>query len=306
MVDSYTVWADSAQPWQRGQSSQTLGKLSLSFPILEGPEPQRGKLLSPGHTAGKLALEPGSVVPEAWLPWCACECVCVHACSPSWDLGLPISHPDPTTGHWPGPPENWKVNSCPRRLQGWGSQQCAPHTHTHSHRAQRLPPTRGLGSHADPRSTCSHAQWSSTLREGRPQGHLQEHRAGRLFSHTRPRPPTLQAPRDRPRHTRSHSHTHHVTPSPLALLWGQFLPLLYPCTGCRTSPCPSPAPRAWTPTQPRPQSHPLCARSPGHCKLSSSISGPLPLDAISPPPGCDNHRCPQTIQASPGSRIVLE
>lgn len=138
VVDSYNIRADSArQLWQRGQSSQKPRKLSLSFPILEGPEPQRGKLLSPGHTAGKSTLVLGPVVPE--VPW---GCVCVA----SWDHSLPVFHLDPTTRHWHSPPENWNINKrCLRRTQGWGfSAVHIIHTHTHSHRTQRLSLTWGL------------------------------------------------------------------------------------------------------------------------------------------------------------------
>lgn len=151
VVDSYTIRADSARrPWQRGQSSQKPRKLSLSFPILEGPEPQRGKLLSPGHTAGKSTLVLGPVVPE--MAWGVCVCVCVA----SWDHSLPVSHLDPTTRRWPSPPENWNIRAAFAEPRAGGSQQCMPYTHTHTHRTQRLPLTWGL-------EPCANLLWGHAL-----------------------------------------------------------------------------------------------------------------------------------------------
>lgn len=50
-------------------------KPSLSFPMLGGLEPLRGKLLSPGPMVGKLALSLGF-----WPLMFGCLGVCVHAC----------------------------------------------------------------------------------------------------------------------------------------------------------------------------------------------------------------------------------
>ena len=174
MVDSPSVWADSAQPWQTSRGPRLLEqKPSLSFPIPGGPEPQRWKLLSPGCTSGKVTLERRLAAPEASKCVCVCVCVCGHGretavCSPSQGPlapqppGLPVSSNSPTTGRWPSPPENWSRTQLPPRtpVLGFSVVHSTPlyntHTHTHTHR-QHSVELRGaepIGSHVLTQPIC--------------------------------------------------------------------------------------------------------------------------------------------------------
>ena len=181
MVDSPSVWVDSAQPWQTSRGPRLLEqKPSLSFPIPGGPEPQRWKLLSPGCTSGKVTLERRLAAPEASKCVCVCVCVWTRArdgcvftlsrppgASASWS---PSQFQQPNHRALAQPTRELEQNSAaptdPRPGILCGAQHSlAQHTHTHTHTGSTVWSSVGLSplDHTCSRSPYAYAESSLTI-----------------------------------------------------------------------------------------------------------------------------------------------